>query len=595
MKAKLLVNSLRMGLILAIALSAVPRQRAFALGTRRYARQGGAFSGSCTSWATACELAWVLGPVAQPGDEVWVRAGVYTPAGTQSASLPLNDGVKVYGGFTGVETQLSQRNWQTNVTTLSGDIGTPGVAFDNVYHVVLTSGTTSAAVLDGFTISGGYASNLGLTTGGGILNTNGSPTLRNLVIRDNFSVNDGGGMYSSGGSPSLTNVTFTNNSTDINGAGGGLMLRTGNPSLTNVTFISNRARFGGGLLNGSGSASTLTNVTFISNSATFGGGGMDSEFGTTALLRVRFIGNTATTYGGGMLSEGGGNAVLRAVSFNGNSAQSGAGMYNDGPAQFNQVTFTNNIATWAALFNSNSHVTLSRVTFTGNQGQVAGAIYNQSNSVVTVANSTFNGNAALATDGGGDGGAIVNEGSTLTLNGVTLAGNHAVSYGGALYAWGASTVKLVNTTFNANQAGTSGGAIFVLAGTLSLKHVTISGNTAPTGAALGNSGGTAAVDRSILWADGSGEIAGGGATTLTNSILKGPCPLGVTCGVNVLHQDPKLGLLANNGGFTKTMALLTGSAAIDKVTCLASVTKDQRGIHRPQGLRCDMGAYEYVP
>jgi len=57
-------------------------------------------------------------------------------------------GVALYGGFYGTETTRTQRDWNANVTTLSG-------ASDNSYHVV--TGTTGAA-LDGFTVTGGNAS-----------------------------------------------------------------------------------------------------------------------------------------------------------------------------------------------------------------------------------------------------------------------------------------------------------------------------------------------------------------------------------------------------------------------------------------------------
>jgi hypothetical protein len=64
-------------------------------------------------------------------------------------------------------------------------------------------------------------------------------------------------------------------------------------------------------------------------------------------------------------------------------------------------------------------------------------------------------------------------------------------------------------------------------------------------------------------------------------------------GSDLLGKDPKLGKLSNNGGPTQTLALLRGSPAIDAVpvsACLVHV--DQRGVKRPQGPRCDIGAYE---
>jgi len=89
---------------------------------------------------------------------------------------------------------------------------------------------------------------------------------------------------------------------------------------------------------------------------------------------------------------------------------------------------------------------------------------------------------------------------------------------------------------------------------------------------------------------GPGPVGSGGGNVL-----------GVTtgCGFHRAATDhtgvtnPKLGSLASNGGPTKTMALLAGSPAIDVIAAAACPEPvDQRGVHRPQGPRCDAGAYE---
>ncbi|MEW6185572.1 MAG: choice-of-anchor Q domain-containing protein [Thermodesulfobacteriota bacterium] len=63
--------------------------------------------------------------------------------------------------------------------------------------------------------------------------------------------------------------------------------------------------------------------------------------------------------------------------------------------------------------------------------------------------------------------------------------------------------------------------------------------------------------------------------------------------------DPRLAALGNNGGPTQTMALQSGSAAIDKIPaangCGFGITIDQRGVSRPQGVACDIGAFELQP
>ena len=67
-----------------------------------------------------------------------------------------------------------------------------------------------------------------------------------------------------------------------------------------------------------------------------------------------------------------------------------------------------------------------------------------------------------------------------------------------------------------------------------------------------------------------------------------------TCGLkkpgDMKNRNPKLGTLASNGGPTRTLALGKGSPAIDAaVKCPAT---DQRGVRRPRGRACDIGAYE---
>jgi len=75
----------------------------------------------------------------------------------RTTTFSMKSGVALYGGFDGTETSRNQRDWETNITTLSGDIGVAGDNSDNSYHVVTGSGVDETATLDGFTITGGNA------------------------------------------------------------------------------------------------------------------------------------------------------------------------------------------------------------------------------------------------------------------------------------------------------------------------------------------------------------------------------------------------------------------------------------------------------
>ncbi|GAG40037.1 unnamed protein product, partial [marine sediment metagenome] len=183
--------------------------------------------------------------------EIWVADGTYMPdggymppaephvtgTGSREATFQLVSGVAVYGGFTGDETSLDQRDPAANATILSGDLNGDDAEVvnpadlqdeptraENSYHVVTGSGCDPTAVLDGLTIVGGYAycSTYGCSSddfsGGGMLNANGSPTVINCIFRANTAKGDdycsssarcegaGGGMYNYDGSyPILRN------------------------------------------------------------------------------------------------------------------------------------------------------------------------------------------------------------------------------------------------------------------------------------------------------------------------------------------------------------------------------------------------------
>jgi CSLREA domain-containing protein len=182
-----------------------------------------------------------------------------------------------------------------------------------------------------------------------------------------------------------------------------------------------------------------------------------------------------------------------------------------------------------------------------------GAIYNDSGTLI-VANSTFSGNSASA------GGAISNVGGTLTVSNSTFSGNSANS-GGVLGNNGIATVT--NSTFSGNSAS-SAGVIVNDTGINNTFHL-----------------------RNTIIAN---SLSGGDCTTppdtnINNLIEDGSCS-------PALSGDPNLGPLQDNGGPTHTMALLSGSPAIDAGDDTSCPATDQRGITRPQGPHCDIGAFE---
>lgn len=238
-------------------------------------------TGGGTGWDDAGDLQTMINN-AGSGDSVFVAAGTYQPASGQS--FVMKDGVKIYGGFQGTETNLAQRHLV--VSDISVLEGNGNSVIDNTGNNL-----TAAAVLDGFSITGGNSSG----NGGGMTNQNSSPTLTNLTFENNTAGNDGGGMCNSSSSPILTNVAFVNNSAPKSEEGGGGMCNiASSPTLTNVIFVGNSAKYGGGLQNYNSSSPTLTNVTFVGNSSrSSSGSGMDDlSHSSPTLTNCIFWGNT---------------------------------------------------------------------------------------------------------------------------------------------------------------------------------------------------------------------------------------------------------------------------------------------------------------
>ncbi|MGY6554357.1 MAG: S8 family serine peptidase [Wenzhouxiangella sp.] len=235
--------------------------------------------------------------------EIWVAAGIYRPSADpldRDASFQLKNGVAVYGGFAGTETNRNQRNWIANSTILSGDINNNGTLAGNSFTVVTGSGTDNSAVLDGFTVTGGNADQAfgpfdsPQRSGGGMFNQAGSPSLSKVRFSGNSADTFGGGMYNFNGSnPSLTNLSFIGNAATT---GAGMSNDTNaSPVLTNVKFSGNAAAiWGGGIENFSNSNPTLTNVSFSGNSAA-GGGAMRNEREANPLIRNSVFWNNRST------------------------------------------------------------------------------------------------------------------------------------------------------------------------------------------------------------------------------------------------------------------------------------------------------------
>lgn len=347
---------------------------------------GGPWNGN--SWATAYKSVQEGLDAAEKagGGQVWVAEGTYKPTSTtdRSISIQLKPGVALYGGFKGSETALDERDWVRNVTTLSGDIGKPGVRTDNSNHVVVSA---DDAIIDGFTVTAGYAIREGRggqpppgpgsgqrpgqqpgqrpgpppvngaaqagpgqgsgqrpvhtspqnilrganqAFGAGILNYQTAPTVRNCIIKDNHA-NKGGGMYnmasrSAGPGP---------------GAGGE---DAPAPTVINCTFIGNSARArGGGVSNDLGTHPTFINCTFLDNKSGGKGGGMYNDFRCSPTITNCVFARNVAFRAAAMGNDGSSSPKVTNCTFTLNRADDfGAAMY-QGTGPSNNPVITNSI------------------------------------------------------------------------------------------------------------------------------------------------------------------------------------------------------------------------------------------------------------
>ena len=182
--------------------------------------------------------------------------------------------------------------------------------------------------------------------------------------------------------------------------------------------------------------------------------------------------------------------------------------------------------------------------------------------------------------------------SGLAITGSTISGNSANNWGGGIKNGG--TLTLVNSTVSNNSSVEEGGGIWN-AESLTLINSTVGGNSSNNGGGILNHD-TITMTNTIvatnpMGADCSGE---GSFTSLGHNLdSDGTCNL--TGPGDLPGVDPLLGPLQNNGGPTETHALLPGSPAMDAGDNEACPATDQRGVERPQGLACDIGAYEFEP
>jgi hypothetical protein len=425
----------------------------------------------------------------------------------------------------------------------------------------------------------------------------------------------GGGIFNDGGILNLGSVVFQNNtanwdcSTGMGLKGGAILNQGGQLNATNCIFAGNSAIY-------------PINPDFVPRRAS--GGAVCNQGGAVNLQQCVFTGNwvvggpgaSGLLPGAGVEARGGaiytdGSLAADSCAFSGNSASGG----NGGDALQSGSTYPGGLggrACGGAICNLGG-LTVSRSLFTSNSvsggGGGAGAAGGRHDPYPGASG------GAGGTGGDGSGGALY--GGGLLVN-CTFAADGASGGAGGPGGHGGDSTSVGGQGGQGGNGGSAFGAIGDANDGLTLVNCSIASNSANFGS--GGAGGSAGYGPHGTGGPGpagTNGVAGGGVGTsgsqLMNTLLATNSPGGNchgsitdlghnlssdgTCNFtnsgSLNNTDPKLGPLANNGGPTLTMALLSGSPAIDAGDASPAPLTDQRGFPRPAGLAADIGAFEY--
>ena len=492
------------------------------------------------------------------GDSITIPAGTYTL--TLGSELTIDKSLTLTGD--GADSTIIQA------------AAMPG---DATHRVFLTTGDGNVVISD-VTIQHGVASG---DHGGGIYNDRGSLNLINCTLNGNKSTGNGGGIFNRSGTLLVTSTDISNNrachglgGTCTFSDGGGVYNDRGSLNLTNSTLSGNGGTNGGAIFNLAGTL-MVAGSTISGNFAAQGGGFYSTRWGTLLVDSTTISGNSAA-HGGGIYSTAQSTLVLTNSTVIGHSVRGkGGGIFDGSGLLTGTLIITNSVVS-------------------DNSAGTGGGIYSVEGDVSVTSSTVSNNTAGL------DGGGIFSRRSDVSVTSSTVSNNIAGLDGGGVSSGSGKFFQLtiINSTISGNTATREGGAIytfydFVLrGGILTMINSTVSDNS--SGIINDNDGGEVKLANTIIVNSNGDDCSGDETFTSLGHNLDSDGSCGLNATGDLSNTNPKLGPLADNGGPTKTHGLLPGSPAIDRIppqSCI--VTTDQRGVARPQGAACDIGAYEF--
>lgn len=470
--------------------------------------------------------------------------------------------------------------------------------------------------------------------GGGAIHNNGELIVTNCKFTKNSSNSDSlydgyGGAILSNGDLTVSNSKFIDNIAD---RGGGAIHSDGALNITGSEFARNSAGGGGAIHHDTHETLSIRNSGFTGNAAGEGGAISNKASGWLVITDSTFAGNSAGGWGSAIINKHGELTVADST-FSGNSAGDGGSIYNSSTAEVTNSTFDSNAADAAsAVFNGGSNLaemTISNSVFTNNAAQqFSGAIMNGRGATLTINGSRFVGNTAVS------GAAISNIGDELTINGSSFINNSALGmsgevgehfferslakgaggailnlgplsiadssfldnsapgYGGAIFS--VADFKATNSTLAGNSAEYGGGLYiyFLFPSSVTMTHMTIASNSADEGGGIAvefeeYEDTVASLHNNVITSNDGGDCSAVISQSSGNLIEDDSCDAAIS-------GDPKLGTLVEpEDGSPAYFPLLPGSPAIDAADPAHCTATDQTGAARPQGVACDIGAFEF--
>ena len=596
-------------LLLSAALASAASAASYTVNdTRDLAQSSTAAPGSCVSTASTCTLRAAVQAANQNGGASTINlpAGTYPiDTGTSASSAPTVAGKHVDN--TVGEFKINPGNNSTQVTVIGAGAGSTVInaqGHDRVFDV-FANGALDIQKMTLENASPDAASFVAFS--GGAIYSDGHLSAESVVFTGNTAPgNSGGGIYASSNSGStllVTGCVFQNNTA---GSGAAIEVDTPNDATISFTLLQgNNTSGNGGAVEGFESGGLTLNFDDLVQNTAFDGGGAVNWQGDGALniTNSLFTQNQAgNSDGGGAIWSNGStssNVNVSSASFDGNTTSGSGGALLD--EESNALTLSQD------RFSANS------ATATGGGG--GGALYLNSaatSPVTSVVSSEFDGNTAPNTDGG----AIAWELGSLSLLGDSFVLNSG-EFGGALYRDNGQLLTIVNTTMSRNTATGAGGAIAENNGqAVTWTNDTIAFNNAPAGQGAGIDGVVSAggspttgfgVENTTIAENSGGDCAfplpvSKSADLGNNNDSDQSCFGGAGGPNDLVGVNPLLGEPANNGGPSaggpgdtetlQTDAEPSNSPIVDAGNNTGCPDVDERGVTRPQGKACDIGAFE---